>query len=55
MGSTDDEDTDESLMKQVLNMVFENSAIMFCIASWGILNMLMLVLLIYIAVRTSIR
>ena len=55
MGSSDDEDTDESLMKQVLNMVLENNALMPYIAIWGVFNVIILVVLLYIAIRISLR
>lgn len=53
--ASDDDDTDESLMKQVLNMVLENNALMPYLAMWGIFNIITLIVLLYIAIRISIR
>ena len=41
--ASDDEDTDESLMKQVLNMVLENNALMPYLAMWGVFNLIILI------------
>lgn len=50
---------DESLTRQVLNMILENNAIQGAvfpyITGFLIFNLLVLVLLIYISVRISIR
>ena len=53
--ASDDDEADESLMKQVLNMVLENNALMPYIAIWGVFNLIILVVLIYIAIRISLR
>jgi succinate-acetate transporter protein len=53
--ASDDDDADESLMKQVLNMVLENNALMPYLAIWGVFNFIILIVLVYIAIRISIR
>ena len=53
--ASDDDETDESLMKQVLNMVLENNALMPYLAMWGVFNLIILIVLIYIAIRISLR
>jgi hypothetical protein len=53
--ASDDDETDESLMKQVLNMVLENNALMPYLAIWGVFNIIILVVLLYIAIRISLR
>jgi hypothetical protein len=53
--ASDDDETDESLMKQVLNMVLENNALMPYLAIWGVFNVIILIILIYIAIRISMR
>jgi hypothetical protein len=55
MASSEDGDTDESLTKQLLNMVLENNAITPYLAIWGIFNVIILIVLIYIAIRVSLR
>ena len=54
MGSSDD-DTDESLMRQILNMVLENNVFMPYIIVWGVFNLIMLAIMIYIAIRVSMK
>jgi hypothetical protein len=53
--ASDDDEADESLMKQVLNMVLENNALMPYLAIWGVFNVIILIILIYIAIRISMR
>lgn len=53
--ASDDEEPDESITKQLLNMVLENTAITSYIIMWGVFNVLLLVVLLYIAIRISIR
>ena len=52
-------DDDESLSKQVLNMIMENNAIRDTafpfIAGYLVFNILILSLLIYISIRISLR
>ena len=52
--SMDDSD-DESLTKQVLNMVLENNAIFPYLVGWFVFNIVILVLIIYISVKISLR
>jgi succinate-acetate transporter protein len=53
--ASDDEETDDSITKQVLNMVLENTAITSYMIIWGVFNVILLVVLLYIAIRISIR
>jgi len=54
-----DEDTDDSLSKQVLNMILENNAVRDAafpfIGGYIMFNVIILALLIYVAVRISLR
>jgi len=54
-----DEETEESLSKQMLNMVLENNALRDTafpfITGYIVFNILILALLIYISVRISLR
>jgi hypothetical protein len=54
-----DEETEESLSKQMLNMVLENNALRDTafpfITGYVVFNILILALLIYISVRISLR
>jgi len=54
-----EEDTDESLSKQVLNMILENNALRDTafpfITGYLVFNVLILALLIYITIRISLR
>ena len=50
-----DESEDESLTKQVLNMVLENNALFPYVTGWLVFNVIILILLIYISVRISFR
>jgi len=52
---SDDEEPDESITKQVLNMILENTAITPYVVMWGVFNVIMLVVLLYIAIRISLR
>jgi hypothetical protein len=49
------DDEDDSLTKQLLSLAFENNAFVPYIGSWLIFNALCLVLLIYIAIRISLK
>jgi hypothetical protein len=55
----DQEDTEDSLSKQVLNMILENNAIRDTafpfITGYLVFNIVILILLIYISVRISLR
>jgi len=57
--SMDQEDTEDSLSKQVLNMILENNAIRDTafpfITGYLVFNIVILILLIYISVRISLR
>jgi hypothetical protein len=46
---------DESLTRQVLNMVLENNAVFPYLTGYLVFNVLILILLIYISIRISIR
>ena len=50
-----DDSEDESLTKQVLNMVLENNALFPYVTGWLVFNVIILILLIYISVRISFR
>ena len=49
-----DESTDESLTRQVLSMVLENQALFPYLVGWAAFNVVILILLVYIAIRLSI-
>ncbi len=57
--STDDEPTEEGLTKQVLNMILENNALRDSVfpylTGYLLFNIIILVLLIYISIRISLR
>lgn len=53
--SSDEDDTDESLTRQLLNMVLENNALTPYLAMWGVFNVIILIILLYIAIRISLR
>jgi hypothetical protein len=46
---------DESLSRQVLNMILENNAITPWIAGWAVFQVILLALLIYISIRISLK
>jgi len=46
---------DDSLSKQLLNMILENSAVFTFITGYLIFNIIILALLIYISIRISLR
>lgn len=46
---------DESLTRQVLNMVLENNAVFPYLTGYLVFNIMILILLIYISIRISIR
>jgi len=50
-----DDSEDESLTRQVLNMVLENNALFPYITGWLVFNVIILVMLIYISVKISIK
>jgi hypothetical protein len=51
----EDSDTDESLTRQVLNMVLENNAVFPYLTGYLVFNIMILILLIYISVRISLK
>jgi hypothetical protein len=55
----DDTESEESLTKQVLNMILENNALRDTafpyLAGYLVFNIIILVLLIYISIRISLR
>jgi len=51
----DDSDDESSLTRQVLNMVLENNAVFPYITGWLVFNVIIMILLIYISVRISLR
>ena len=58
-GSVTDDESDETLTKQVLNMILENNALRDSVSpyltGYLVFNVIILVLLIYISVRISLR
>lgn len=58
-GSVSDEESDETLTKQVLNMILENNALRDSVSpyltGYLVFNVIILVLLIYISVRISLK
>jgi hypothetical protein len=52
---TSEESDDESLTRQVLNMVLENNAVFPYLTGWLVFNVIILILLIYISVRISLK
>ena len=59
MSSSEDGETDESLTKQLLNMVLENNAVRDTaipfVIGYLVLNIIVIVLLIYISIRISLK
>jgi len=49
------DEPDDSLTKQVLNMILENNAFMPYIVGWLVFNVLILLLVIYISIRISLK
>jgi len=49
------DDEDESLTKQITNMLWENNAVFFYGGAWLLYNLLVIVLLVYIAIRLTVR
>ncbi len=50
-----DSEDEESLTKQLVNMAWENNAVLFYGGAWLFYNVLVIVLLVYIAIRLSFR
>jgi hypothetical protein len=48
-------DEDESISRQILNMVLENKFITTFAGGWVIFNIIILALLIYISIRISLK
>jgi hypothetical protein len=46
---------DESLTKQVLTMVLENQALFPYLVGWAAFNVVILILLIYISIKITLR
>jgi hypothetical protein len=46
---------DESLTKQVLTMVLENQALFPYLVGWASFNVVILILLIYISIKITLR
>jgi len=51
----EDSDTDESLTRQVLNMVLENNAVFPYLTGYLVFNVMILILLIYISIKISLK
>jgi len=49
------DDDDESLTKQILSLALENNAFIPYIGVWLFYNVLILILLVYIAIRVSLK
>jgi hypothetical protein len=49
-----DESGDESLTRQVLSMVLENQALFPYLVGWAAFNVVILILLVYIAIRLTL-
>mgnify|MGYP003328757079 CR=1 FL=1 len=52
---SDQDQDDESISKQILNIIFENKLITTFASGWVIFNVIILVLLIYISVKISLK
>jgi hypothetical protein len=48
-------DEDDSISRQILNMVLENKFITTIAGGWVVFNILILALLIYISIRISLK
>jgi hypothetical protein len=48
-------DEDDSISRQILNMILENKFITTIAGGWLVFNVLILALLIYISVRISLK
>jgi hypothetical protein len=46
---------EESLTKQVLSMVLENQALFPYLVGWAAFNIVILILLVYIAIKLTLR
>lgn len=46
---------DESLTKQVLTMVLENQALFPYLVGWAAFNVVILILLVYISIKITLR
>lgn len=49
-----EDEPDESLTKQILNMVLENNALTPYLVIWIVFNIVLLTLLLYVAIRVTI-
>jgi len=50
-----EESDDESLTRQVLNMVLENNVVTPYLTGWFVFNVIILCLLIYISIKISLK
>jgi hypothetical protein len=50
LSMSSDSDEDESLTKQILSLLWENNAFVPYVGAWLLYNMIVLVLLVYIAI-----
>lgn len=48
------DETDESLTKQMLNLVLENNVLTPYVIMWVVFNVILLALLLYVSIRVSI-
>lgn len=48
------DETDESLTKQMLNLVLENNVLTPYVIMWIVFNVILLALLLYVSIRVSI-
>ena len=49
------DETDESLTKQMLNLVLENNVLTPYVIMWVVFNVILMALLLYVSIRVSIR
>jgi len=49
------DEEDESLSKQVLNLVLENTGLLSVLTGYIVFNVAILILLVYISVRISLK
>jgi len=49
------DDNDESLSKQVMNLALENTGLLYVLKGYVVFNVAILILLIYISVRISLK
>lgn len=54
-GSETADDVDDSLTRQLLNIVLENNALTPYFITWIVFNIALLALIMYVAVRVSLK